>query len=388
MAKRRTKGDGGLTQRHDHPDCPPLVDGIRPKHTCRGRWVGTVDADDPATGRKRRKYVYGRTQKEAKRKLDEAVRQKERGTLVLSTTTVSSWMADWLKRQERTLKPQTMRSYREKSRNYIEPALGAHRLTALRARHIEAVYDAMRDDGRAEATVRQVHAILGAALKDAVRKDKLAVSPMEKVDPPGTEKNKREQFNVDQARTVLRAAGDDARWWLALFYGMRQGECLGLGWEWVDFDRHALKIERTLQTGADGRLFLGPPKTKKSQRWLPMVPHMEARLRALWEAEGRPSSGLVFHLDGKPIQPKKDWQAWRELIDRATAPPFAPLPYIALHAARNSAASLLEAAGVSDRLVAQILGHSQVRTTHGYQEADAERMSQAFTAAGSLLAIE
>ncbi|MGZ4775847.1 MAG: tyrosine-type recombinase/integrase, partial [Oryzihumus sp.] len=253
MTKRRTKGDGGLTQRHDHPTCPPLVDGKRAKHSCQGRWVGTVDADDPLTGKRRRKYLYGHTQKEVARKLKVAVAERDRGTLVLTTTTVSSWMGEWLARQERTLKPQTMRSYREKSRNYIEPTLGGRRLTALRAGHIEAMYATMRDAGRAEATVRQVHAILRAALKDAVRKDQLAVSPMEKVDPPGTGKNKREQFNTDQARTVLRAAGDDARWWLALFYGMRQGECLGLEWEWIDFDRHALKIERTLQTGADGR---------------------------------------------------------------------------------------------------------------------------------------
>jgi integrase len=388
MGKRRTKGDGGITQRHDHQTCPPLVDGKRPRHACRGRWVGTLDATDPLTGKRRRKYLYGRTQKEVARKLKAAVAERDRGTLVLTTTTVASWMAEWLARQERTLKPQTMRSYREKSRNYIEPTLGRHRLTALRAGHIEAVYATMRADGRAEATVRQVHAILRAALKDAVRKDQLAVSPMEKVDPPGTAKNVREQFNTDQARTVLRAAGDDPRWWLALFYGMRQGECLGLEWEWVDFDRHALKIERTLQADADGGLFLGTPKTVRSQRWLPLIPQMEARLRLLWEAEGRPSSGLVFHRGGKPVQPKKDWQAWRDLIDRATVPPFAPLPYIALHAARNSAASLLEAAHVPDRLAMQILGQTQVQTTHGYQTADLDRMRQAFVAAGDLLAIE
>jgi integrase len=388
MGKRRTKGDGGLIQRHDHVTCPPLVDGARPKHACQGRWVGTLDADDPTTGRKRRKYIYGRTQKEVARKLKEAVRQKETGTLVLTTSTVASWMAEWLARQQRTLKPQTMRSYREKSRNYIEPILGRRQLTTLRAVHIEAMYAQMRDTGRAEATVRQVHAILRAALKDAVRKDQLAVSPMEKVDPPGTEKNAREQFNADQARTVLRAAGDDARWWLALFYGMRQGEVLGLEWQWIDFDRHALKIERTLQTGADGKLFLGPPKTKKSQRWLPLVAQVEVRLRLHWELAGCPSDGLVFHLDGHPIQPKRDWQSWRDLIDRATVPPLVPLPYIALHAARNSAASLLEAAGVPDRLAMQILGQSQVQTTHGYQTADLERMGQAFDAVGSLLAIE
>jgi hypothetical protein len=41
-----------------------------------------------------------------------------------------------------------------------------------------------------------------------------------------------------------------------------------------------------------------------------------------------------------------------------------------LHAARNTAASLLEAAHVSDRVAAQILGQSTVEVTHGYQHAE------------------
>lgn len=389
MAKRRTKGDGGLIQRHDHPSCPPVVGDVRPKHTCRGRWVGTIDVPNPDTGVKRRKYVYGRTQAEANRKLKEAIRERDTGTLVMSTETVASWFEDWLRRKARTLKPQTMRGYSSQVRNYIVPHLGKHKLTKLRAAHIEAMYEAMRAAGLAEATVRQTHAILKKSLADAIKRDRLAVSPMLKVEPPGTHKNRREQFTTDQAGQVLAAAENDARWWLALFYGMRQGECLGLDWQYVDFDRHTLRIEQTLQTGTDGRLFLGPPKTATSRRLLPLVGLMEARLRVRWEAQGRPESGLVFAAEGgDPIHPRADWQAWRDLIDSAAVVPFAPLPYIALHAARNSAASLLEAAGVPDRLVMQILGQSQVQTTHGYQSADLERMRQAFESVGVLLELK
>jgi integrase len=368
VPKRRPKGDGAISHRTD------------------GRWQASfvVEVD----GKKHRKYLYARTEKLVRDKLKDAIRDRDRGLLVLHTVTVDSWMTLWLDGQERKLKPQTMRSYREKARNYIVPQLGRHKLTSLRAQHVEAMYDKMRDDGRAEATVRQVHAILRRALKDAVRRDRLAVSPMEKVDPPGTEKNQRAQFTTDQARQVLAAAKDDARWWLALFYGMRQGECLGLDWGHVDLTRHTLTIAQTLQTNEDGTLFLGKPKSRASTRTLPLHPLIEARLRLHWERAGRPDTGLVFHRNGKPIQPKADWNAWRELIDAATQPPFVPLPYIALHAARNSAASLMESVGVQDRLVMQILGQSQVSTTHGYQTADLERIRQAFEAMGHVLELD
>jgi integrase len=369
VPKRRPKGEGSISQRSD------------------GRWQASfvVEVD----GRKTRKYVYAPNRKSVQIKLKTAMRDRDRGALVMRTVTVETWFDTWLKRQAKKLKPQTLRSYKSKTDLYILPTLGRHRLTALNAGHIEAAYDRMRDAGLAEATIRQTHAILKKALSDAIKRDQLAISPMDKVEPPGTQKNARAQFNTDQARQVLRAAGDNARWWLALFYGMRQGEVLGLDWEHIDLERHTLTIAQTLQTDTDGHLFLGSPKTEKSQRTLPLVPLMEARLRLLWETEGRPTSGLLFHNgNGQPVQPKRDWKNWRNLIDTATVPPFAPLPYIALHAARNTAASLLETARVPDRLVMQILGQTQVQTTHGYQTADLDRIGQAFGDVGRLLELE
>ena len=61
MTKRRNRGDGGLSQRHDHTSCPPADDnGDRPEHRCRGRWVGTLSVK--VAGKTKRKTVYGRTQ--------------------------------------------------------------------------------------------------------------------------------------------------------------------------------------------------------------------------------------------------------------------------------------------------------------------------------------
>ena len=399
MAKRRTKGDGGLYQRHDHPDCPELVtvghddDGKpileRPEHRCQGRWVGTIDVW--VDGRKRRKYVYGRTQREARLKLDQARREKSDGTLVVASMTVEKWLDTWLD-DIADLKPQTRRGYRSKIETYIKPALGRYRLTELRPEHIRHMHARMRGDGLAEASVRQAHAILKRALKIAVHEGKLGVSPADRMESPGTETAKREQLTVDQARQVLAAAGDDARWWLALYYGMRQGEVLGLRWCDVDFDRRALRVVQSLQADDDGALIFGPPKSRASRRVMPMLPLIESRLQLRWIASGLTdpaTESLVFPgASGGPRQPKRDWQEWRALLDRAARPPFAPLPLVTLHSARNTAASVLEAAGVPARLVAQILGHAQVSTTHGYQDAELARITQALSDAAAVLALE
>lgn len=408
MTKRRNKGDGGLIQRHDHPTCPPLIDGKRARHACRGRWVGTLNVELP-NGRTTRKSLYGRTHAEAKKKLDAAKREKDGGTLVATSPTLAAWLVEydddgkviggWLYRRRRPpkpLKPNTWNGYESKIRLYIVPALGRQRLDALRPQHIEALYDDLRSRGLAESTVRQTHAILQKSLTDAVRKGVLGRTPMDRVDPPGTETNDRDQWTLEQAGQALRAAGDSARWWLAIFYGMRQGEVLGMDWRHVDWQTHTFAIEETRQNDYGyGGAILGDPKAKASKRPLPMVGQVEIRLRLLWESAGRPESGLIFPgAKGGLMDPKRDWTNWRAFIDAAG------LPRIALHAARNTASSLMEAAGIPDRVVAQILGQAQVKTTHRYQQAELERVrayldavalsldGQALEAAESLPAIE
>lgn len=272
---------------------------------------------------------------------------------------------------------------------YLKPHLGTIRLPDLRPEHIRAMHDYMRGKGLAEATVRQAHAVLKVALHIAVDEGKLAVSPADRMKSPKTVTASRESLTLDQARLVLRKAGDSARWWLALFYGMRQGEVLGLRWCDVDFDKHTLRIEQSLQVDEQYQIIFGPPKSKASKRLMPMVGQIETRLRIEHLAAGEPDDErLIFTNDGQPWQPKKDWEQWRDLLTAASTPPWAPIPHVALHAARNTAASLMEAAGIPDRLVAQILGQSQVQITHGYQTAELAREAVALESLARLLELE
>lgn len=387
MPARRTRGDGGLTQRHDHKSCPPRdpSTGVRPKHKCRGRWQGTVPI---AEGEKRKKYVYGTTKAEAQKKLREAVQQKDAGTLVVSGLTVETWLWHWLDNIA-DVRPQTYRGYKSKIRAYLVPHLGRHRLTTLQPDHIRLMYRSMRDQGLAEASLRQAHAILARALKVAMQEGKIARNPIEAVKPPSTKTNKRKRLTVREAGRLLEAT-DDARWWLAVFYGMRQGEVLGLRWCDVDFENGLIYVVQTLQKGKDGKPIFGDPKSDAGARIVPLIPVMAARLRLRHAEMGSPpsdSTELVFGhptKPGKPRDTKRDWEAWRVLLDAASTDE-AKLPVVALHSARNSAADLLEAAGVQPRLIAQILGHSNVRQTEHYQHAAAEQMLAALQAGASLL---
>lgn len=368
---RRTKGDGGITQRHDHQSCPPAVAGTRPDHRCQGRWVATLDLGWLG-GKRRRKVMYGRTRAEVAQKLSRAQRERDNSTLVIASPTLEAWLRYWLDVicVERGLKINTMKSHRSKVETYLIPQLGRHRVDRLAPEHVRGLYAWMRKEGLAEATLRQTHAILRRALEVAVREGKATRNVAAVIDPPGTATKKRIGLSVEQAWVVL--ARDELRWWVALFLGLRQGEALALRWSDIDLENAVLYVSRELVRQPGVGLVYDTPKSAAGTRPVPIPPQTLARFKLA--AIGADLTGLVFHRNGKPIDHRADWQAWTDVLDACG------LPHVALHAARNTTASLLEAAGVQDRMAAQILGQSTVQVLHGYQHQDLPRMAEAMLA--------
>jgi integrase len=387
--KRRPKGEGSITQRHDHRSCPQLIDGTRADHRCQGRWTATVDLGW-AGKRRIRKTLYGATQKEVQIKLKTAMRERDTGALVATSPTVEKWLRYWLDVicVERGLKVNTMKSHRSKVERYLIPHLGRHRVDKLQPEHVRALYAAMREKGLAEATVRQTHAILRRALEVAVREGKASRNVAGIIDPPKVKRNLRHGLTVADARRVLKVSG--LRWHVALYMGLRQSEALGLRWSDVNIDDGWLAVEQTLVRKPGVGLIFDTPKSDASNRFVPIPPVVQAHFKLAWlehTAAGGGIDELVFRDErGGPVDHRADWKAWRNTLDLASVPPLAPVPQIALHAARNTTASLLEAAGIPVRMVAEILGQSTVAVTHGYQLSDMGRRREAMLALESYVA--
>lgn len=397
MPKRRAKGDGGVYQRHDHRSCPPLLvvgyddEGgpvkTRANHRCQGRWTAQVDLGwrgQPPNVKRVRKTLYGLTKGDVQEQLRKALREKDAGQLVTRSPTMETWTKHWLEVicVERGLKVNTLKSHRSKVEQYIVPSLGTIRVDKLQPENVRAMYGRMREQGLSESTLRQTHAILRRALEVAVREGKASRNVAAVIDPPSTKTKKRVGLTLEQARKVLRAAGwgipmSDAvglRWYVALYLGMRQGECLALRWSSVNLDEEWVFVQESLVREPGVGLVFDTPKNAASVRYVPLPPVVLARFKvacAYHVANGGKVDDLVFSQSGDPIDHRRDWAAWRDLLRAAG------VPHVALHAARNTAASLLEAARVPERMVGQILGQATIQVTRGYQHAELERLRDA-----------
>ena len=140
-----------------------------------GRWEGRLMIGfDPKTGKVRRKSVYGNTQKEARQKLTELAKQVDDGTYTEPLKmTLQQWLEVWLKEYNGNIKPYSYRTYSDRIRLHIVPALGRLKLQALNAPTVQRFINWMKDGDKettplSPKTVKSVHGVLHKALQQAL----------------------------------------------------------------------------------------------------------------------------------------------------------------------------------------------------------------------------
>ena len=361
MATRRLRGEGGFYQRAD------------------GLWVGAVDLGW-RNGKRVRKSVSAKTLKLAQEKFKKLKAETDKGAGLTKEITVEAWLNHWLDTIAiEVVRESTIDTYRQQCRTWLIPYLGKYRLDRLNEDHIRALYRAMKEQGKASATRRKVHAVLRRALVVAERERRITRNPAAMVDAPSVVVTHRTPLTLEQAKQVLGQLDGDplaARWIAALLLGMRQGECLGLKWSDIDYERNLIHIRRQLTRSTKLGLVDGPPKSANSIRSIPILPIMAYAL------EHTVNRGeYVFY--GDPVDRRIDWKNWKQLLINSGVVPIdaqmSEIPELA--AARTTAATLLRDAKIDSTVVRDILGHSQVQVTQeSYQRTDPVAMKEAIKA--------
>ena len=406
---RRTRGDGGLFQRAD------------------GMWVGRVELPPGPDGTRRRKQVSSRSFAAAADKLKKLRADVDEGRIAYtSSTTVEKWLERWITEvHPDKIRPTTRRDYEGIIRLHIVPAIGSKRLDKLTPAHIRAMHNKI---GKRRAAVK-AHVILKKSLKDAVREGALTRNPADMIDPPKYAKGRRTSLSVDLAKRIISTAyetreeAEATRWAAAFLTGARQGETLGLRWDYIDLDTGVMDISWQLQSitqthgcGEKGEkgwpcgkhraaacpqrrwdlpadyewepchlsLIFTRPKTEAGGRVVPIIPPLLAKFRQLHENQGHNPHGLVWHHpDGRPIHPRSDHRAWQSLlVDAGVTEEGDTIP---LHVARHTTASLLRAAGVDEQTRMELVGHATVDAQRVYAHADAARHLEAMGSLAELM---
>lgn len=287
--------------------------------------------------------------------------------------TIRQYLMDWHKSREVLLRASTFESEGIYLTKHIIPYFEAicPELEAIRPIMIQNYTRTKLKGGRMDGqagglslvSVRKHLAILRQALDEAVTLEYIDHNPAVSVRLP-----RRSTSSVTQ-RTVFLTAQEAQRLLnglaehpiypavaLALLYGLRRSEVLGLRWDAVDFERNTLAIQFTVVKNLTIQAS-NQTKTESSRRVFQMLPEVREMLLKLKENAPSGSLYIFCHADGSVWRPDSLTRTFQRQLAHIG------LPKMRFHDLRHSTASMLFDRGWALEDVKNWLGHSDIETT-------------------------
>ena len=341
---------------------------------------------DPVTGNPRQvSKTFRGSAREADEALRDLIEQQVPGRSDGAGATLGQLLDAWLSECERMdLSPTTLRVYRTQIEHTIRPALGSIKVQRLGAKDLDDLYRAMKEKGSSPKTVRNHHALLAAALHQAVRWGWVRRNVAEMAKPPRVTQRVVRPPSVDAVRQLVVAAEErDPRFaplvMMAALTGMRRGELCALRWSDLDLDEGQIEVARSVVL-VPGGLGEKTTKTNRTRRvaldevGLSVLRTHRARVEEwarLADEELRPDAFIFSpYVDGSlPFRPDNVTNFFTRVRDELK------LPDVRLHDLRHFTATQLIGAGVDVRTVAGRLGHTDPSMTlrvysHALEERD------------------
>ncbi len=325
---------------------------------------------DPET--KKLRWKSFKTEKEAKAFRDSVRVDIRQGTYVdPKPIPFQTFADDWLARRRPTVSPNTAAIYEWTITKYLVPAFGVLPIQHLTAERIERWQaDLLTKAKPGPRSVEICRTVLGTMLKDARKKGRLFVNPMEMVSRFAVPKRELRYLTLEQVHALCQHVG---RVYGVLFLimaccGLRIGEALGLQWGDVDSARRRLFIRRQVIwrrkrhcREGESPWLITEPKSEAGKRVVeipgPLVRFFEAHRE---EQNGSPNPlGLVFPSgEGTPMLPGNVRRRYFDPALKALG-----LTGIRPHDFRRTFIALHVEAGTHPKLVQTRVGHSNIKLT-------------------------
>jgi len=217
--------------------------------------------------------------------------------------------------------------------------------------------------------------VLRICLGEAARQELLAVNPAVRVKLlKSTAESKRRAFTLDEIKRILKACGDDVEWrglvLFGLYLGQRLGDLAKLTWRAVDLDTGEVACS-TRKTGQ--RIVL--PLVQPLPDYLASLPASDnpnafifpraasAKRTASLSNQFRDILVAARLVEPRPRRHKSTGKGRNKAREASE---------ISFHSLRHSAVTMLKAAGVSDFIAREIVGHESAAVSRQYTHLTAD----------------
>ncbi|MDY4522758.1 MAG: site-specific integrase [Atopobium sp.] len=338
-----------------------------------GKWRVRVEIGRDASGRRKRKSGVFPTKREAKAAEHLWNELARKNVIVRESMLFGQFVSEiYLPQAQARVRYNTYKMYMRDLKLRLLPAFGSIKIEDITHERIQAVLNGCSSYKVATNTRDTLRQVLNEALSlgyinvnPATRRYAMPKRELYPEDHNGdwlTSFAEHDAFIAQIDSELFKTVAI-----LGLSLGLRKGEIFGLNWEDIDLDKRLVHVQRTYVKEKDGYKLM-PPKTRKSDRYVPLRKTSAQWLYALYESRNKPTGAVCVNYRGERANPRVTSQRWLKYIRRHN------LPYVTMLNMRHSFATSCLMAGMEISKVSRYLGHTSINTTVAryvrYKDAD------------------
>ena len=185
--------------------------------------------------------------RKAEDKMKEILEQYENTTFESGNTLLCDYVSDWIERDKTRIQSTTYDGYVHMNKKHIEPYFKAKKLKLkdVKPMHLERYYSDKLEEGISPNTIIKHSAIIRTALQDAMKNGLIKTNPADFAEKPKRQKPKHDFYTGEELISmwnVIKGTELELPVYLAMFYGLRRSEAVGLRWSAIDFDDCTLTV--------------------------------------------------------------------------------------------------------------------------------------------------
>ena len=328
-----------------------------------GRWEGRYLHSHNADGKTKFGYVYARSYREVKEKLNlakQGITEKAEKSRLFG-----SFCDDWLTLSRNRVKESTFVKYYNTVNRHIKPHFGEYYPKEVTSLAVEGFTSLLLSGGLSAKTVKDILIVLQAIYKYC--QEETGIRGVNIVFPKEERKETRVMTLAEQQRLAafLNEGTDTVKLGilLALLTGMRIGELCALRWENILLDERIIKISSTMQRlqdlGSGGeaktKIVVTEAKSSRSVRVIPMSDNAVSICKRI-ECQNKKAFVLTGSAEAY-IEPRA--LQHRLLLYTSEC----GIEKVHFHTLRHTFATRCVEVGFEIKTLSEILGHSSAKIT-------------------------